>query len=270
KLEPALCQTPSQAYESSRALIERWHGDGRIRYAVTPRYALSTSLEMLEVARTLLREKPGLVLQTHLSEALDEIAAVKMRFPWATDYLEVYEAFDLVGPHSVFAHDVHPTAAEVKRLAQAHASVAHCPTSNAFLGSGLFPMAAHCAQRVDVALGSDVGAGTGFSLFKEGLMAYQMQMLRPDGYPLNPAHLLYLCTLAGARAMGVDAEVGDLTPGKWADMVLVKPLPDSTLELALSHANSAEEALGALFTLAGEESVSEVYVAGSLAYRRAH
>lgn len=267
-LHQELLQSPSDVYESGISLIERWHGKGRISYAVTPRFALSTSPVLLEVARELLRMKPGIILQTHINETVDEVSAVRESFPWAKDSLAVYEAFDLVGPRSVFAHDVCPTESELQRLAAAHASVAHCPTSNAFLGSGLFPMKVHCEQGVNVALGSDVGAGTGFSLLKEGLMAYEVQMLSPNGYPLTPTHLLYLATAAGARALGVDREVGDLSPGKYADMVLVKPRKGSTLDTVLSHCDSAEEVLGAIFTLAGEDSVAEVFLAGRSAYRR--
>lgn len=268
-LEPALCQSPTRAYEANIALIKRWHGQERIRYAVTPRFALSTSPAMLEVAGCLLREHPGLTLQTHLNETVDEIDAVLSCFPWAKDYLQVYEAFGLVGPHSVFAHNVHPTDSEVERLARAAASVVHCPTSNAFLGSGLFPMKTHCSRGINIALGSDVGAGTGFSLLKEGLMAYQVQMLKADGYRLNVAQLLYLATKGGARAMGVEEEVGDLTPGRMADLVLITPPKGSTLDVVLSRADSAEQYLGALFTLAGEESISEVFLKGQPVYRRA-
>ena len=261
-LVPELCQSPTYAYESNVVLIRRWHGRARIRYAVTPRFALSTSPAMLNVAKTLLRENPGLTLQTHLNETADEIRMVRRCFPLTRDYLEVYEAFDLVGPDSVFAHNVHPTASEMERLVEAHASVAHCPTSNSFLGSGLFPMKAHTERGINIALGSDVGAGTGFGIFKEGLMAYQVQMLQADGYPLSPAKLLYLATMGGATAMGIQEEVGDFAPGKIADMVLIAPPKGSTLDLVLSHADSEEEVLGAVFTLAGETSVLEVFLAG--------
>jgi guanine deaminase len=139
--------------------------------------------------------------------------------------------------------------------------VAHCPESNAFLGSGLFPMRRHLDHNVRIALGTDVGAGTGLSMMKEALAAYQMQMLRADPPPIGPAHLLYLSTRAGALALGVD-DVGDLSPGRAADLVLLRPPPGSTLETVLRHSDSPERTLGALFALAGEESVVEVRVAG--------
>lgn len=261
-LGPDLHQDPEEAYRASLALARRWHGHGGLRYAVSPRFALSTSPAMLEVASTLLRELPGALLQTHLNETPEEIAAVRRLFPNAPDYLAVYEEFGLLGARSVFAHNLYPSARELAALAAAGAAVAHCPSSNAFLGSGLFPLARHLEQGVQIALGTDVGAGTGFGLLKEGLMAYLGQQLRPDGYPLGPAHLLYLATRAGALALGLGDEAGDLLPGRRADLVLVRPPRGSVLETILAHSASPEETLGALFTLAREESVAAVYVAG--------
>jgi guanine deaminase len=261
-LRPELHLAADPAYAASLALIRRWHGHGRLRYAVTPRFALSASEALLEAAGALMGAAPGLLVQTHLNETPEEIQEVRGRFPWAPDYLAVYERSGLVGSRSVFAHDLHPTEGELARLAAAGASVAHCPSSNAFLGSGLFPLRRHRAHGVRVALGSDVGGGTGFSLLKEGLWAYATQMLRPDGDVLAPAHLLYLATRAGAEALGLEGEIGDFTPGKRADAVLLTPPAGSTLATVLAHAASPEAALGALFTLGGERDVAAVYVDG--------
>jgi guanine deaminase len=164
----------------------------------------------------------------------------------------------------VFAHDVHASDSELQRLAAAGAAVAHCPSSNAFLGSGSFPMRAHLEHGVRFGLGTDVGAGTGLSLFKEALMAYHVQMLRAERQPIGPAHLLHLATAAGARAIGLEHEVGDLQPGKSADLLLVRPPAGSTLEAVLARSESWEATLGALFTLAREESVVEVRVGGEV------
>jgi guanine deaminase len=181
--------------------------------------------------------------------------------------LETYERFDLLGSRSVFAHNVHPTDDELRRLGSAGACVAHCPSSNAFLGSGLFPMRRHVEAGVRVALGSDVGAGTGFGVLKEGLMAYSMQMLLSgEGVHLGPAELLWLATGAGAAALGLADEVGDFSVGKSADFVLVRPPAGSTLAAVLARAESMEEALGAVFTLAREESIAEVRVAGEVVW----
>jgi len=140
--------------------------------------------------------------------------------------------------------------------------VAHCPSSNAFLGSGIFPMRRHLTARVAFALGTDVGAGTGLSVLKEGLLAYQLQLVAPEPYRLGPAHLLWLATSAGAAALGLGDETGDLIPGKSADFVLIRPPEDGTLATVLRRVDSSEEALGAVFTLAREESVLEARVAG--------
>ena len=175
-------------------------------------------------------------------------------------------AMGLVGERSVFAHDVHPTDDELRRLAVAGAAVAHCPCSNAFLGSGLFPLRRHLDAGVRVALGTDVGAGTGFGMLKEALMAYQVQMLQPDGVRLGPAELLWLATGAGAGALGLADEVGDFSVGKSADFVLVRPPAGSTLAAVLARSESVEEALGAVFTLAREESIAEVRVAGEVVW----
>lgn len=265
-LLPALHLTPDEAYEASRRLLERWHNRGRLRYAVTPRFSGSCSEAMLEACAAL----PGdLTVTTHINESVAEIRAVAELFPWSGDYLETYERYGLAGKGSVLAHDVHVTDDELRRLAAAGACVAHCPASNAFLGSGAFPMRRHLEHGVRFALGTDVGAGTGLSLLKEGLMSYQVQRLLPDGCQLHPEHLLYLATSAGAEALGLGDTVGDLSPGKSADYVLVRPPAGGLLETVLHHADSPEEALGAVFTLAREESVAEVRLAGEPVYTRA-
>ena len=270
-LRPELERTPSQCFEESETLLKKWHKRGRLRYAVTPRFSVSCSEAILEVCGALMRQYPDVFFQTHLNENSEEIRLVGELFPWAQDYLATYERFGLVGPKSVFAHNVHVTDGELSRLANAKASVAHCPSSNAFIGSGLFDMARHVKHNVPFALGTDVGGGTGFSLLKEGLMAYQTQMLRSTyssthegeaGYPLSPVHLLYLATQAGADVLSLGAEVGSLAAGKSADFVLLRPPEKSTLAEVLAHSPSAEASLGALFTLAREDCVREVYLAG--------
>jgi guanine deaminase len=262
-LLPELHVSAPAAFESSRELMRRWHGRGLIRYAVSPRFSLSCSDELLSACGELAREDSGVMVTSHLNESLDEIDSVRSLFPWARDYLASYERFGLVGDRSVFAHDVHAGDAELRRLAAAGAAVAHCPSSNAFLGSGLFPMRRHLDAGVRVALGTDVGAGTGLSMLGEGLTAYEMQMLSgPEGVCLSPAHLLWLATGAGAAALGLADEVGDLSAGKSADFLLVRPPGGSTLATVLEGSESVEASLGALFTLAREESIAEVRVAG--------
>jgi guanine deaminase len=265
-LLPALELSPEAAYEASRRLLERWHDRGRLRYAITPRFSGSCSEAMLESCGALGGDLP---VTTHINENPAEVREVAELFPWSRDYLETYERFGLVRRGAVLAHDVHVTDDELRRLGAGRASVAHCPASNACLGSGTFPMRRHLEHGVPFALGTDVGAGTGLSLLKEGLMAYQVQRLLPDGAPLRPEQLLYLATKGGAEALGMTDSVGDLGPGKNADFVLLRPPPEGTLDVVMRQADSPERLLGAVFTLAREESVAEARVAGKPVYTRA-
>ncbi len=260
-VEP-LHTTPERALREGMELARRWHGRGRLGYAVTPRFALSCGEGLLTACRELLESVPGLALTSHINESEEEVAAVRALHPAARDYLDVYDRFGLVGQRTVLAHDVHAGDRELARLAAAGAAVAHCPSSNLGLGSGLFPLTRHLDAGVRVALGSDVGAGSGFGLLKEALAAHQVQMLRPDAEPLDPARALYLATAAGAAALGMADRIGDLTPGKQADLVVLRPPAGSTLAELLALADDAEAALAALVTLAGEESVEAVLVAG--------
>jgi len=266
-LPSPLLQDVDRAYRDSRELIRRFHRRGRLLYAVTPRFALSTSEAMLEMCQTLLREYHGLRVQSHVNENPDEIRMVADRFPWAGDYVSVYDRFGLLGPHAVLAHNVHTTDRELERLAATSTAIAHCPTSNAALGSGIFPLRRHLNSGVNVTLGTDVGGGTGPGMLKEGLQAYLMQRVARDGVMLDPARLLYLSTLAGAEALGLAHEIGSLCPGKSADFVHVRPPAGSALDIVLQRAPSPEDALAALFTLGGAESVREVRVEGSVVHK---
>jgi guanine deaminase len=267
QLRSDLHQTPEGAYRDSSDLIRCFHGRGRLLYAVTPRFAFSTSEAMLEVCQTLRREHQGLRFQTHLNENQREVVEVAKLFPWASDYLAVYERFGLQGRGAVMAHNVHPTASELERLGASGTAIAHCPCSNAALGSGLFALKRHLKAGVRVALGTDVGGGTGFGLLKEALQAYLLQRVAPDGTLLDPAQMLYLATRAGAEALGLENEIGDFEPGKAADAVYIKPPADTPLAAVLERTETPEQALASIFTLAGAESVQEVRVEGSIVHR---
>jgi len=266
-LRPELHQSPRDAYRDSTELIRRFHRRGRLLYAVTPRFALSASEAMLEMCETLLAEHDGLRVQTHINESVAEIAEVPKLFPWAADYLAVYERFGLTGARTVLAHDVHPTDGELERLAAGQTSIAHCPSSNAALGNGIFPLHRHVKAGVRCAIGTDVGGGTGFGMLKEGLQAHLMQRVAAEPMNLDPACLCYLVTRAGAEAVGLADEIGDFVPGKAADLVHIRPPADSPLADVLSRTLSLEESLAAIFTLAGPESVREVRVAGQPVHR---
>jgi guanine deaminase len=260
-LRPELLTTPQRAYDEGLALARRWHGAGRTRYAVTPRFSLSCDDALLDSCRSVLADVDGAFFTSHVNENAVEIATVARLFD-GCGYVDTYDRHGLLGRRSVLAHDVHPTDEELRCLADRGAGVAHCPTSNAALGSGLFPLKRHLACGVRVALGSDVGAGTGFSLLKEGLQAYFLQQLAgAEGVPLAPAHLLYLATSAGAEALEL-ADVGDLGIGKRFDAVWLRPGAGTTLAVALRHAADAEDALAKTFALGSPADVAGVWVDG--------
>jgi guanine deaminase len=261
-LRDELLSTPQRAHEEGLALAGRWHGVGRNRYAVTPRFSLSCADAMLDSCRSLLADVPGAWFTSHVNENDAEIAAVAALFDGCS-YLETYDRHGLIGRRSVLAHNVHPGDDELKLLADRDATVAHCPTSNAALGSGLFPLKRHLSAGVRVALGSDVGAGTGFSLLKEGLQAYFVQqLLGVEGVHLTAGHLLHLATSAGAEALGLGDQVGDLGIGKRFDAVWLRPPPGSTLDVALRSAAGPEDALAKAFALGSPADIAGVWVEG--------
>jgi guanine deaminase len=232
---------------------------------VTPRFSLSTTNAMLDACAQLMGVADDLWFTSHLNENPAEVAEVASLFPGAGHYLDSYAAHGLVTDRSVFAHNVHATDAELDLMASTGAWASHCPTSNAALGSGLFPLRRHHEHGARVAMGSDVGAGTGFSMIKEGLQAYFMQqLLGTEGLPLTPAHLLYLSTRAGAQALGLDDHVGDLRVGKDFDAVLIEPRAGSTLAMVLPHAADANDALAKIFALANPGDVGAVWVGGEV------
>jgi guanine deaminase len=262
-LPEPLLSTPERTYDQAVTLARRWHGRGRGRYAVTPRFSYSASDDMLDACASVLKDIPGTWFTSHVNESLAEIAAVARLFVDAQDYVDTYDRHGLVGPSTVLAHNVHATDRELELLASQGASVAHCPTSNAALGSGLFPLRDHVDHGTRVALGSDVGAGTGFSIFKEGLQAYFLQQLYgPQGLPLTAPDLLYLATRAGAQALGLDAQVGDLSVGKQFDAVWVRPYAGDPLDVGLRHAAGPEDAVAKTFALVSAADLAGVWVGG--------
>jgi guanine deaminase len=259
----ALCDTAEGSRAENEALIARWRGRGRLGYAITPRFALTSSDAQLQVAGDLLAAHPEALLHTHLSENRGEIAAVAARFPQAIDYLDVYDRFGLVGDRSVFAHGVHLDDRAMGRMAQAGAGIAFCPTSNLFLGSGLFDLARADAHGVKVGMGTDVGAGTSFSLLSTMGEAYKVCQMR--GASLDPFRALHLATAAGARLLGMADRVGALQPGQEADFVVL----DGAATPLLARRTAARplaERLFALQILGDDRAVAFTYVAG----RRVH
>ena len=264
-LPEPLLTTIDKSMVESQQLIDRWHGKGRLRYAVTPRFSLSAGEELLAAGGQLVRDNPGIMVTSHLNENHDEIAAVAEVHPHARDYLDTYDIAGLLGDHTILAHNVHPTDRELARMAETGAAAAHCPTSNSALASGFFPLQRHIDAGVQVALGSDVGAGNGFSMFKEGVQAYFMQQLHPDGgLPMTSAHLLYLATASGAQALDLEDEVGDLSVGKRFDAVYISPTARQPLDVGLNHAADDEDALAKIFALGTPSDINRVWIDGQV------
>lgn len=260
-LREDLLTTTQAAIAGSHELAKRWHGTGHARYAVTPRFSLSCSDEMMAASGQLMSEIPDAWFTSHVNENTAEVAQVEQLF--GTSYVGSYERHGLLGRRSVLAHNVHATDEELSMLAGHDAGVAHCPTSNSALGSGMFPLKRHLAHGVRVAFGTDVGGGTGFSMFKEGLQGYFMQQLQgPDGAPLTPAHLLHLATSAGAAMLARD-EVGDFSVGKRFDAVWLRGAQDSALQVNLRNALDMDNALAKAFALGSDDAVRGVWIDGA-------
>lgn len=261
-----LTDTVETGRGDTEALIRAWRERGRLGYAVTPRFAVTSSDAQLAMAGDLAAAHPDILVHTHMSENLDEIAEVARLFPDARDYLDVYDRFGLLGPRSVFAHCVHSTEDAMRRIAKAGASAAFCPSSNMLLGSGLFSLKQACACGVNTALATDVGGGGSFSLIQMMGEAYKVGQLRGDN--LDPLHAFYLATLAGARALHIDDKVGNLAPGKEADFVVLDLAATPLLGRRTAGARTLAETLFVLSILADDRAVERTYVAGRLAHSR--
>jgi guanine deaminase len=268
-----LVDTAESSYQQSKQLIEKWHKNGRLLYAVTPRFAITSSVEQLRVASQLLDEFPDVYLHTHLSENVDEIALVGQLFPENEGYLDVYDRAGLVRNRSIFAHGVHLTDAEFARLSEAESAIAFCPTSNLFLGSGLFKIeqAKSKEHPVKLGLGTDVGAGTSFSLLQTAGEAYKVAQLRKQ--KLSPFQALFLATLGGARALALEDKIGNFEAGKEADLIVIDPRCTELLAVRNGEttATSLQELAAKVFTLmvvGSDRSICATYILGNLAYAR--
>jgi guanine deaminase len=264
----ALLDTAQSGYDQSRDLLERWHGRGRQRYAITPRFAISSSPAQLEAAASLWREHPDCHVQSHLSENLQEVARVRQLFPQARDYLDVYDRHGLVGPRAIYAHGIHLEEREFARCHESDTALAHCPTSNLFLGSGLFDLATATRRDrpVRVGLGTDIGAGTSFSMLQTMDEAGKVSQLH--GHALTAGHALYLATLGGARALHLDDRIGRVAPGMEADLVVLDLHSTPLMRARMTHVDTLDEALAVLMTLGDDRAVRATWVAGVKRHER--
>ena len=252
----------------SEKLYQAWHGKGRLRYAISPRFAITSTEAQLKVSGELLKSYPDAMMQTHISESPGEIAWIKTLFPNDKDYTAVYERFGLVNDHGVFAHGIHLSDSECQRLHDAGATIAHCPTSNNFLGSGLMSMK-HLGKKerpVSVALATDVGGGTSYSMLATLGETYKVQML--TGYKPNALELFRLATRGNAERLRLDHEIGALETGKFADIVVLDPKATPVLAARQELSQSLEDILFALMILGDDRAIRATYVAGEKVHDR--
>ncbi|NIB40938.1 guanine deaminase [Pseudomaricurvus alkylphenolicus] len=261
-----LTDCADSGYEQSKALIEKWHGRDRLQYAVTPRFAPTCSSEQMHRAAELLKEYPDVYMHTHLSENANEVVWVSELFPDSKHYLDAYDQHGLLGKRSVFAHGIHLCEDECQRLAESQSALSFCPTSNLFLGSGLFNLKQAEQYNIKVGLGTDVGAGTSFSILQTLNEAYKTQQLR--GEKLTPLKSFYLATLGGARALDLDDKIGNFTVGKEADFVVLDYKATPLMDLRMQQCRDLMERLFVLSILGDDRAIRATYVMGEQAHQR--
>ncbi len=255
-----LQDTVQSAYDDSKALLERWNGKGRLGYAITPRFSPTSTREQLEALGALWSEHPECLMQTHLSEQVDEVAWVRDLFPEAEDYLSTYEAAGLIGPGALFGHAIHLTEREIARLSETGSAVVHCPTSNTFIGSGLFDAAGLARRNVTVGLATDTGGGSSFSMLRTMAAAYEVAQLR--GQALHPSTLLWLATAGSAKAMRLDDKIGTLAIGKEADLVVLDLASTDAIRQRSERANDIWESVFPTIMMGDDRSIHDVIIAG--------
>ncbi|MTH98302.1 guanine deaminase [Roseibium sp. RKSG952] len=256
----ALCDTAQSGYDDSKSLISKWHGRGRAHYVITPRFAITSTPEQLEAAGTLLREHPDCHLQTHLSENHNEIAFTRELYPEEDHYLGVYDKYGLLGPKSLFGHCIHLSAHEREIMSETGSVAVFCPTSNLFLGSGLFDKAEVENAGIRTAVATDVGGGTSYSMLRtldEGYKILQLQRQR-----LHPLTAFFWATLGNAQALSLSDRIGTLDAGTDADIVVLNAKATPAMALRMETVETLSEELFVLQTLGDDRSVVETYVAG--------
>ncbi|MCI2400524.1 guanine deaminase [Aliiroseovarius subalbicans] len=234
-----LRDTAQSAYDDSKALLEKWHGQDRLSYVITPRFAPTSTPEQLAALGALWGEHPDCLMQTHISEQSEEIAWVADLFPQARDYLDVYESFGLVGPGALMGHAIHLTERERARMLERDVSLIHCPTSNTFIGSGLFDMGGLMAEGHRIGLATDTGGGSSFSMLRTMAAAYEVAHLK--GTTLHPAQLWWLATAGSARAIQMEDRIGTLAPGMEADLAIIDLASTPGIAQRSARANSLWE-----------------------------
>jgi guanine deaminase len=259
----ALRDTAQRGHDESKALIARWHGRGRALYAITPRFAPTSTAEQMELAGALWKEHPGTYLQSHVSENRAEVDYARSVYPERSGYLDIYDHYGQLGPRAIYGHGIWLTDAEMARMHESGTAIAHCPTSNMFLGSGLFDLrrAKQAGRPVRVGLATDVGAGTTLSMLQTMGAAYKVAQL--GGGSLSAPHALYLATRGAAQALYLEDKIGSIAVGMEADLVVLNMKSTPLIEFRMQHCESLEEALFVQMTLADDLAVHHCFVAGT-------
>jgi guanine deaminase len=262
---PGLLDTAQSGYDDSKALIGEWHGKGRQLYAITPRFAPTSTPEQLEMSGALVREHPDLHVQTHLCENTAEIAFVAELFPWSRDYTQVYEHYGLLGPKTLLGHCIHLTDAEIGSVANSGSVAVFCPTSNLFIGSGLFDLARLRASDPPVrnAIATDIGGGTSYSMLRTLDEGYKI--LNIQGQRYHPLRSFYQVTLGNARALSLEGIIGSFVPGAEADCVVLDARATPAMRVRMETVETLVEELFLMQTMGDDRSIAEVYVAGKAA-----
>jgi guanine deaminase len=257
---PGLLAPAPNAIAASRDLIERWHGKGRQRYAVTPRFAITSTDAQLAAAGALLAEFPTVMMQTHLDENANEIATVKRLFPNDPSYAAVYARFGLLGMRSLLGHCIHLDDSELALLRDTKSVAVFCPTSNLFIGSGLFDHDRLAAAGVRIALATDVGGGTSYSMLRTAAEAYKVMQLRGQNLPALAA--FDLITRGNAAALGLDGEIGTIATGAFADLVVLDARATPAMAHRMEVSRGLEDELFVLMTMGDDRAVRQTYIAG--------
>jgi guanine deaminase len=256
----ALTDTAARAYDESKALLDRWHGRDRLSYVITPRFSPTSTPDQLEALGALWAEHPDCLMQTHLSEQTDECLWVAELFPDAEDYLDTYDRFGLLGPNGLYGHAIHLTDREIGRLTEVGAALVHCPTSNTFIGSGLFDMAGLKARGLRVGLATDTGGGSSFSMLRTMASAYEVAQLRHRA--LHPAELIWLATAGSAASLGLSDRIGTLKPGVEADLVVLDLASTAAIAQRAGRAGDIWEAVFPTIMMGDDRAIAATYVAG--------
>ena len=255
-----LTDSPNSAYDESKRLIKKWHNKNRAYYAITPRFAPTSTPEQLDCLGSLWSEHPDCLMQTHLSEQKEEIDWVRKLFPKSKNYLDVYDKFNLVKKNSIFGHCIHLKEAEIEMLKERKSSIAHCPTSNTFIGSGIFKMKELTSKKINVGLATDTGGGTSFSMLKTISETYKISQL--NNFSLHPAQLFWLSTVGSAKALNLENKIGNVSRGQFADLNIIDFFSTHEIEQRAKRAKNFWQKIFPTLIMGDDRAIKSTWVSG--------